>query len=341
MDFEHGGCIRGIDGVIDFSSNVNPLPFPENIKRLFKRSIETLRKYPDPFCSDLTDVVSSRLGIDREEILFDNGSVALIYLILCAIKPESVLIFEPTFSEYERASKAHKAKIKKIRLDERFMVPISKIESADMMFLCHPNNPTGNFLIEQRESILDLPCKYFLIDEAFIDFVEHEERFSFLPLFKKEKRLIILRTFTKFFPLAGIRIGYLVADREIIRMLKDFKPPWSVNGIAIILAKTFIEEETFAEKTKALIRKEKVYLMKGLSELGFISYPSATNFILVKLKEGYSSKEVKGELVKKGILIRDCSNFSGLDERFIRICVRTRKDNKKLIGALRELCSKS
>ncbi|MCX7856569.1 MAG: pyridoxal phosphate-dependent class II aminotransferase [Deltaproteobacteria bacterium] len=339
MEFDHGGYAGNHRILLDFSSNVNPLPFPPKVKRLFKGSIlEELRVYPDPFCSELTKIVSKRLNVKETEILFGNGSTELIYLITKVVKPKKVLIFEPTFSEYNKASIIEGASVTRLYMGFKpdFSIPSYKTdEDIDLVFLCHPNNPTGNFLIEERNRIFELPSRYYVIDEAFIDFAEDIEDRSFIPFLIKEKRLIVLRTFTKFFPLAGCRIGYLVANEELIERLKKAQPPWTVNTIAMVLAKLFIDDEEFARNTLQLIRKERKYLERELSKLGFTVFPSTTNFLLIKLKDGQSSKELKWKLLNKGILIRDCSNFFGLGENFIRVCVKRRKENKRLIEALR------
>jgi len=341
VEFEHGGYVQESNGqFIDFSSNVNPLPFPKGIRRLKARIFESVRPYPDPYIRELCEKVSSLHGLSKEEILFGNGSSELIYLSLFALKPRSVCIPAPTFSEYERASKAIGAEIERIELDENFLLPLSSIKDTEMLIFCHPNNPTGNYIIENRKDILSLNIRHFIIDEAFIEFSEDHEKRSFLSLIKEDKRIIVIRTFTKLFPLAGVRIGYMVAEKEVIERIKAFKPPWNVNGPAMVLASSFLEERGFVERTRKLVKKEREYLIKELKALGFKPYPSVTNFILFKLKEGQTSKVLRERLQSKGIMIRDCSNFSGLDERFVRIAVKTRKDNKRLIEALKEICLK-
>lgn len=338
MDFEHGGIPPNMKGdMIDFSSNVNPLPFPRAIKRLKDQLFESLKAYPDPHVTVLSEKISSILGVRKEEILFGNGSSELIYLVVQALKPKTVVIPEPTFSEYERASRAHGARILKVRLAKDFTLPLSSIPDADMLFLCHPNNPTGNYLITRREDLLKLSVKYLVVDEAYIEFQREGWRHSFLPCIREDTRLIVLRTFTKLFPLAGARIGYLIANTGVVERVRAFKPPWNVSGPAMLLASFLLQDWDFVEKTRRLIEKEKAYLTKHLRALNFEPYPSVTNFLLLRLNGHQSSRELRERLLEKGILVRECSNF-GLGEGFLRVAVRTRKDNKRLIEALREIC---
>ncbi|MDW8002849.1 MAG: threonine-phosphate decarboxylase CobD [Deltaproteobacteria bacterium] len=337
MEFDHGGYIKGYENVIDFSSNVNPLPIPKRVERLLKKSIERMRYYPDPFCEELKEAVCRELNLPADMVLFGNGSTEIIYLITRVFKPKKVLIFEPTFSEYKKASLLEGASVSKLYLNSRFELETTSHEEVDMLFLCHPNNPTGNFVIERNEMIFDFKAGYYVVDEAFIDFVDEKEKYSFLSFLNGRERLIILRTFTKFFPLAGLRIGYVLSKSDTIERLKRFQPPWTVNAFAMIALKAFLLEREFQEKTLKVLKSERLYLARKLKELGFEVYPSLTNFLLIRLKDGQSSTLVKEELLKKGILVRDCSNFEGLGDRFIRVCVKTRSENRKLIQALSSL----
>lgn len=335
MEFDHGGYPPAYNGLLDFSSNVNPLPFPKSVREGRKEFWERIRYYPDPFCQDLKSLIAKRIGIKEDEIFIGAGSTELIYLLVMTLRPKSTLVFLPTFSEYEKASRIANACVLELNLDSHFSLPAPLAEEVDILFLCHPNNPTGNFLVREKEEIFSWKSKYYLIDEAFIDFAGEE--YSYIGLFRKDKRVLILRTFTKFFPLAGMRIGYLIAERSIVDRLERVAHPWRVSGLSIYLAEKFLEDEDFQKRTRALIERERKYLENGLGKLGFKVYPSVANFFLVGLRSNETSRDLKEKLLKQGILVRDCSNFKGLKGEFIRLCVRMRRENRILLQALSKI----
>lgn len=370
IDFFHGGNIYEIKrrykkDVIDFSANINPLGATEEIKKEFTKCYKLILHYPDPDANDLIKQIAEYLGIHKENILIGNGSTELIYLITHAFKPEKTLIPAPTFSEYERAVRTVNRKplfvtdtkhrdeacIKYHMLDKEkgfeinpteFIAAMRK-EMCDMVFLCNPNNPTGTLLegksvLKIAETAKELKC-YLVIDEAFMDFLPDEKSHTFIWKGVKDRKIIVLRSFTKFFALPGLRIGYLVAHKDLIKRLKQFQPPWSVNSIAQHLAQILLNDRDYIEKTRRLINEEREFLFIKLAALkGLKPYPSVANFLFVKiLGNQMDSLVLTSKLIEKGILIRDCSNFRNLNKRFIRIAVRSHKENLKLIRALREL----
>jgi len=215
-------------------------------------------------------------------------------------------------------------------------------ERSDMAFLCNPNNPTGRLLkkngvLKIMETAKELKC-CLVIDEAFMDFLPDEKSHTFIWKAVKDKRIIVLRSFTKFFALPGLRIGYLVAHKDLIKRLKQIQPPWSVNSIAQYLARILLNDRDYIEKTRRLINEEREFLFNELAAIKELKpYPSVANFFLVKIIDSrLDSSILTGRLIQKGILIRNCSNFRGLDSRYFRMAVRFRRENIKLIKALRE-----
>lgn len=342
IDLLHGGNIYEIKrrykkDVIDFSANINPLGLTEDIKREFIRCYELIFHYPD--AKDLIRQIAGYWGIDEENILIGNGSIELIYLIAHAFKPEKALIPVPTFSEYERAVKSVGSKIRFLKLKETdsFTLNMTNLDRADISFISNPNNPTGNMLIKDRR--FGLKSSLIIIDEAFMDFLPDEGRHTFIPEAVNDKRFIVLRSFTKFFALPGLRIGYLVANKGLIRRLKQIQPPWSVNSIAQSLARILLNDKDYIERSRCFIAKEREFLFKELSKIkGLRPYQSVANFLLVKIfDDKISSSILTDELIQRGILIRDCSNFRGLNGRYFRVAVRTHNENIKFINALREV----
>ena len=171
-----------------------------------------------------------------------------------------------------------------------------------------------------------------------MDFVPDEKIYTFNLEAVRSKKIIVLRTLTKFFALAGLRVGYLIAHRDIIRILKEYQMPWSVNVLAQAAAEQCLSEEAFIQRSKQFIAKERAFLYERLDRIRELKpYLSVANFLLVKIKDKrHTSSCLKERLLKKSILIRDCANFRGLDKQFIRMAVRTHKENIQLVQALEE-----
>ncbi|NQS89131.1 aminotransferase class I/II-fold pyridoxal phosphate-dependent enzyme, partial [Patescibacteria group bacterium] len=269
----------------------------------------------------------------------------IIYLIIKAIHPELAIIPVPTFTEYERALRLANSRIKFLFLKEEQNFALNPDElikmakNVQMIILCNPNNPTGKLLLRnEMQRIVDEAKKmgkFVLIDESFIDFqLQH----SLIDRIKTNQNIFILRSFTKFFSIAGLRLGYGVANKKLIAKIKSIKQPWTVNSLAEVAGIQILENIEKAEKLKVRIENERDFLYKNLFKIDEIEpYPSATNFILIKIKSFFSSSWLSSELAKRGILIRDCSNFPGLSDKFIRVAVRKREENKKLIYNLEQI----
>lgn len=352
FNYLHGGNFEramerydiSLDEIIDFSANINPLGISPKIKEVLVKNIDQLSCYPDPECKEAKKEISRYFKIDYENIILGNGSTELIYLIVQTLKAKKVLIPIPTFCEYERALNNNNVSINFYKLKEKqeFLISINEIISQlvgiDLVFLCNPNNPTGTFL--PRKEMLTLVKEiqrrkiFLVLDEAFIDL--HEEE-SFVKEVKNYDHLIILRSLTKFFGLPGLRIGFGVSSSELIKKLEVQKIPWGVNYLAQIAVREVLRDEKFISKSRFFLLKEKEFLYRELSNIkGLKAYKPSANFVFLKLLGNISSEKLKEQLAKKGILIRDCSNFRGLEkEKFIRIAVRTRKENLKLLEQLK------
>ncbi len=350
-EHEHGGNVYkmseelGIseDKLIDFSASINPLGISERVKDVIAGSLDSLVHYPDSDTKKLREKLAAHHGIDPESILCGNGSTELIYLLPRALKPRTVIIPVPTFSEYERACMMVKgAKVEHYLTAEENGYNVNTdefsrdLQGCDMAFLCNPNNPTGNIM--KRDDILELAkaaakaqCM-LVIDEAFIDF---DPRESVIHDLESYPRLIVLRSMTKFYALTGLRAGYAVAHRDTVARLKQYKEPWTVNSLAQKAAVAALEDRDYMKRTMDVIVKEKAYLEKSFRELGLQHYPSAANYYLLRKDGARGHVEA---LRKRGLLLRDCSNFKGLDETYMRIAVKSHKENKMLIKHLKDIC---
>lgn len=357
MLLTHGGNIRKISDYyrlaqnkfIDFSNNVNPLGINTKIKDTIIKKIHLLAQYPDPECKVAKGTLANYLGIPKNNILLGNGSNEIIHIIPRALNCSSALIYHPTFSEYELGLRLSNVKIYSLFAQEskNFCIDIKKIIShlpkVKLITLCNPNNPTG-FLLEKKQLLkLMKACEknktYLLVDEAFIEFVEKYNNYSLVKETMQYKYLLVLRSMTKFFSVPGLRIGYLVANKATIHKINLFQPTWSVNTFAQEVMTKDILNSNFIKKTKDYIKKERMLLFNNLKEIPTVYpyYPTA-NFIFCKiLNKKLNACSLFKRLLKHNIIIRDCSNFKGLNNRFFRIAVKKRKENVYLIKCLRRI----
>lgn len=330
--------------IIDFSSNVNPLGFPSSVKNVIKKNISLLSVYPDPNSSKLKNDLERYIGISKRQIVVGNGATEIIYNFCKAFirKNNRVIMPIPTFGEYEAAVRlqgAHLSYLKTMDLNEQISDLQDAITKNNYIFLCNPNNPTGTLVTRKNmlkilETAYDKSALVFL-DECFIELVP-ESNESLISNLKEFDNLFILRSLTKSFGLAGLRIGYGLGNKKIIDVLTRIKIPWNVNALAQKAASAALSSKSHLYKTRKLIKNELAFLTSSISKIkNFSCYPSSTNFILLESK--IDSKTIQKKLIKKKLLVRDCSTFRGLDNKFIRIAVRTHKENVKLVKALEEI----
>ena len=343
LDFLHGGDVYTVKNksgkeIIDFSANINPLGLPPGVKKTIRANFDKLLHYPDPDAQNVTQVIAKYWGINENNILVGNGSVELIYLIMSAFTPKTALIPAPTFSEYERAARGTRSKIRFVELKEKKNFQLQKLNNtADIIFLCNPNNPTGNLFHPPALLRKAKQGGRLVVDEAFMDFLPDEKEHTLIEEACGNKQVIVLRTFTKFFALPGLRIGYLIAHQEVITKLRQYRIPWSVNAFAQLAAEVVLGDKKYIKKTRQCIEKERKYLFAEIGGIRQLNpYPSVTNFLLIKIKDKtISSSYLRKRLISKGILIRDCANFRGLNNKFIRVAIRGHTENLKLINALK------
>jgi len=343
----HGGLYsisNPKEDILDFSSNVNPLGTSPNVVKTIKNNLKFLNIYPDSNSLALKEIIQKYTKIPISQIVIGNGATEIIYNFCNAFfsSKTSVLIPIPTFAEYETGSKLAGAKViffKTMDLKKNIDDFISKIPKNGCVFLCNPNNPTGILIYRNNlEKIIRAAKKknsLVFLDECFIELVpDHDE--SIISWIKNYDNLFVLRSFTKSYGLAGIRIGYGLGSKNLISILNKIKIPWNVSGLAQKAAISAISNPAYLKKTKQLIKTESIFLEKKISKLkNFKMYGTSTNFILIRSK--IKSKLIQKKLLKNKILVRDCSSFRGLDNFHIRIAIKTRKENLKLIKGLEKL----
>jgi threonine-phosphate decarboxylase len=344
--FAHGG-------IIDFSASINPKGMSRAAASAIKEHISLVPHYPEPYSESLASIIAGYYRIDPGSVICGNGSTELIYVLPRALKPKRVLVTAPAFSEYEKACRMSGASVVRFELsrENNFTVDpdtfintmagagSGKRRKCDLAFLCNPNNPTGR-LVKKRDILKIAEAarrlqSYFVVDEAFIDFCPGK---SVISSVAKNPYLIVLRSMTKFYALAGLRLGFGVFPARAAEQLKQHREPWSVNNLALAAGKVLLSDAAYRDASLALIKREKGFLETRFKRLGISYLPSDANYYLLHFR---NPGAIAAELEKKGILVRDCSNFNGLGKGYVRIAVRTRKENSILMKELAELCQAS
>ena len=346
----HGGLYSaGLEykpEIIDFSSNVNPIGYPPSITNNLKKDFPLFSIYPDPDSTKLRNYLEKYTGISKDQIIVGNGATEIIYNFSAAfLKGCKVLIPIPTFGEYESSAKLNGASInflKTMNLSNEISKLLDILPKNDCVFICNPNNPTGS-LIKRKDILKIVESAYkksilLFVDECFIEFTSNM-RESIVPHLREFDNLFVLRSMTKSFGLAGLRIGYGLGSLQMIKVLQKIKLPWNVSGFAQRIAIKALLDKIHLDKTRKIISRERKFLKEYISKInGFSCYNSDVNFLLIKSKN--NSKYIQKKLLKKNILIRDCSTFRGLNNNFIRIAVRTHEENLKLIKELEKILQK-
>ncbi|MBU2568201.1 MAG: threonine-phosphate decarboxylase CobD [Elusimicrobia bacterium] len=336
------------NSIVDFSSNINPAGYPRGTGGIIKKSIKSIVRYPDPDCTRLRNGLSGVLGVSPGNIAVGNGAIEFIYLIPQMLGVKRALIPVPSFNEYEASVKIQNGKCIFFRTHEEKNYKLDvdalkkRIPGVDLVFICNPNNPTGSILNKDELLYILKACRmhgvFLCIDEVFIDFADDIKGAAVPDSVRTEKNVLLVRSMTKLFAIPGLRLGYLVSGRETIDRINDCRPPWSVNTLAQSVASELLKDKEFVQRSRECVRREKDFLTGCLKNIkGIEPFPSQANFILCKLKAGrMNSRRLSEKLARKGILIRDCSDFRGLNEKFIRLAVKGRKENQMLVGAMKK-----
>lgn len=329
--------------LLDFSVNLNPLGPPDIIRDHWMDLLKTVTPYPSAEGDGIASYYQSRFDLSRDNVLAGNGSTEMIYLIPRVLGIKKVFIFTPSFYDYERSSKIASADISSNALlaENEFSFPKSDqmlelIKEAGTVWIGRPNNPTGTFL--SKENILELaeyyPDKRFIIDEAFIQFMTDWEQKTLLNE-DLRSNILILHSLTKFYALAGLRMGAVVASDSVIARLKKAKEPWTVNGIADRIAPLLIDCQNYEMQTLSLITQERKRVYQKLQKLGGIkAFLCTANFFLCQWQKTRNLDELIHHLLRNGIYIRDCRNFPGLEDNFFRFGLRSFEDNDRLLHLL-------
>ncbi len=314
--------------VADFSTNVWYGGEPNGLKEHLFERWNLVNKYPEVIGESLSEKIAAHHNLYPENILVNNGSTESIYLIAQLFQKSKSAIVVPSFSEYEDACKLYQHNIS--FLDWSELNADLKI-NADLFFLCNPNNPTGAVFNDFEKLLVNNPQVTFILDEAFIDFTRSIT--SAIELIKVHKNLIILHSLTKNFAIPGLRLGYVAADKVIIDKLKAYKFPWSVNALALEAGHFIYDRFSTVQIPLKQLLSDKIDFEAGLASAPIKILKSETHFFTAESRNG-TAANLKSFLIETfGILIRDASNFRGLNENHFRIATLTPEKNQLLISA--------
>lgn len=334
----------GLKGPIyKLNSNENPLgPSPKVIEAL-QEALKELHLYPEASYFTLRKAIAEKWGVSPEEVILGNGSNEIIEFLFKAFldRDYEVMVSWPSFLMYEKFAEIYGVKVKKIPLTKELKHDLRQIQESltphtKIIFLDHPHNPTGSFLLkEELEAFLKgLPPEVLLVlDEAYGDFIDREEVARGLALLKEGYPLLVLKTFSKAYGLAGLRLGFAIGQEPIIKELNKVRQPFNVNLLAVKAGLAVLEDRDYEERSLTLVREGRVYLSFSLSELGFKVYPSQANFIMVDFGE-FCDKIYK-ELLQRGIILRPLKAY-GFPSA-LRITIGTEEANEQLIHAIKEI----
>ncbi len=335
---QHGGISNAIfekfnvtpRPIIDFSVNISPLGVPDCLLKAWSEMPKFLTAYPEIMGNGVTVFYWKKFGLPSDCVLAGNGSIELIYLIPRVFGRKKVLIPQPSFFEYNRA-----CEIAGCEVDSG---EISDLSDHDALFIGSPNNPTGKTI--SADEILKLadqnPEKWFIVDQAFLEFVEDQESVSLIRSDRIRKNLIVIHSLTKFYALPGLRIGAAISHPETISKLVEQKEPWTVNAIAQKACEILANDNSYDKKLLAIIHSERERLKReiGKMEPFEIQEGAEANFLLIRWKRRINLDLLLKHAIENGICLRDCRNFTNLPENCFRVAVRTPDENTQLIKTL-------
>ena len=341
----HGGAVYeaarrwGVSpkAVLDFSANINPMGPPHGVVRALAREWAAIESYPDS--SQFMAALSAKLEVSSESIVVGNGSTALIFAAVRAIRPRRALLLEPAFGEYHRALRATGAQMDTFILQEHsgFVPDFDLLRRAlqskryDMILLNNPHNPSGALCsVDDLLALADVAAlggAFLVIDEAFIDYAPEA---STLPELAMRSNVVVLRSLTKFYAMPGLRIGYAVCHPELVAQLKEQIEAWPVSSIALSAAQAAIPDSSYEQHARRQNEIAREQFQAALSPLGIKVFPSAANFLLIKFAKR-SGAELERWLEPHRVLIRRCDSFARLGDNFVRLAVRSQNDNMRLV----------
>lgn len=329
--------------VIKLASNENPIGASPKATEAIKKNLLKINRYPDAQGFYLKRKLASYLNVKPSNIVLGNGSDEIIDIIIKTFveDDENIITADATFLEYEIISKVCGRRIITVPL-RYFKYDLAGIKKkidkkTKLIFIANPNNPTGTYVTSQEleDFMSQLPHNVLLVlDEAYDTFIDVDD-FPYGLNYIRNKNIIVLKTFSKAYGLAGLRIGYAITRREFATYMERARQPFNVNFLAQVAATAALEDEGFLKKTRKVILEGKNYLYNSLGGLGISYLPSVANFILIDVAR--DGKSVFGDMLKYGVIVRDLEQY-GL-KNFIRVTIGTKKENERFIKVLKKVLS--
>lgn len=354
MEYQHGGDIYGEARIsLDFSVNTNPLGMPEPVKQAVLSEAASWQQYPDSKSRVLRQALASfyggqTAGLSPEDFICGNGAADLLYSLIYGLRPDKALLFVPCFGEYEAALQAAGCRVQKVytKPETGFTMAFTRADmerlltaELDMVILGNPNNPTGTAVLAAELKMWADICRkrniLLVVDECFNCFLEDPKAYSLAGFLAEYPNVFLLNAFTKSHAMAGLRLGYgICTDPAVLERIERSRQPWSVSAPAQAAGLKALKETAFVRESRQLIKEERCFLRDGLAALGFEVYASMVNYLLFKSSDDLDY----GRLLKnRGILIRSCAGFDGLDSSYYRIAVKKRQENETLLRLLKEI----
>ncbi|MBL7081677.1 MAG: histidinol-phosphate transaminase [Candidatus Omnitrophica bacterium] len=334
----------GLENIIKLASNENPLGASSKAKRAIKKVLSEINRYPEGSCFYLRQALSRKLKLRPNLFVFGNGSDELIDIIIKTFvnEDENIITADITFLEYQFLARVFGRRLIKVGL-RNFTYDLKGIlktinKKTKVIFISNPNNPTGTYVNKRQldEFLNRVPPRVIVVlDEAYDIFIDVDDFPQGLKYFQKGN-IIVLKTFSKSYGLAGLRVGYAVARRQLVSYMERIRPPFNVNLLAQAGATSALEDEIFIQKTRRTIWQGKDYLYRQLDKLGLGFVPSVANFILIDT--GRDGQQLHKQMLKFGVIIRDMKQY-GLDN-FIRVTIGTKKENERFIRVLKKVLTK-
>lgn len=349
-DLEKIEEIYGIrkEEIVSFSANVNPLGVSPLLRTTLSDRIDAITSYPDREYTSLRKCIAEYCNTDYENIIVGNGSTELISLFIQIEHPKKAMVIGPTYSEYEREISLGGGTTLYYPLKEKdnFKLDVEDFishlnESIDLLVICNPNNPTSSCISRKdMRHILDA-CKqhdiYVMVDETYVEFAENMDEIDSVPLTNYYNNIVILRGTSKFFAAPGLRLGYAITgNRDLIKAINTRKNPWTINSLAVVAGETMFHDTDYIRATKELISGERARMYQALNNCpDYKVYKPSGNFMLVRiLKDGLTSEQLFERAIRQKMMIRDCSTFPFLDNKYIRFCIMNPEDNDRLLACL-------
>ena len=347
MELVHGGDWAGYRAefgrdALDFSANVSPLGLPAGVAAAITAALPMADRYPDPLCRALRTKLAAAEGVDTAQILCGNGAADLIYRLALALRPRRALLPAPTFAEYAAALETVDCDVQRFLLREEndFAVTDGFVDaiddSTDAVFLCQPNNPTGQLaspgLVEKLLRRCEACGAILAVDECFLDFLPDADRWTAKPLLESGS-LVIFKAFTKLYGMAGVRLGYcLCGDEALLEKMQAAGQPWAVSSLAQAAGIAALKETAYVDEVRALIAQQRPAMTAGLRALGLRVIDGKANYLLFR-----APADLNERLRPLGTQVRSCANYPGLGPEWYRTAVRTAPENARLLEIMREV----